>query len=195
LYKYKQTMSNRVIDILRKLFSSTIRTDLLVLLLNNPDEKFYVREIAGLLRKNVSGVKRELDNLEGMGILTSKKVANLKYFHANKKSPIFLELKSLIAKSLGVSDALKSLLKTSGAKIAFIHGPYTESEDAGTVNLFLVGQSSLADDDIKDIEGRFNKKINISVMDEVEFKNKKEGSDADLEKLLSENTILLMGKL
>lgn len=167
----------------------------MALLLNNPDEKFYVREIAGLLRKNVSGVKRELDNLERMGILTSKKVANLKYFQAYKKSPIFSELKSLIAKSLGVSGALKSLLKTSGAKIAFIYGPYTESEDADTVNLFLVGQSSLVADVIKDIEGRFNKKINISVMDEVEFNNKKEGGDADLEKLLSENRILLMGKL
>ncbi|MEW6107917.1 MAG: hypothetical protein AB1632_01930 [Nitrospirota bacterium] len=154
-----------------------------------------MREIATLLRKNPSGVKRELDNLEKMGILTSKKVANLKYFQAEKKSPLFSELKSLIAKSLGIPGALKTLLKTSGVKIAFIHGPFTESEDADTVNLFIVGHVSLVLDGIKDVEERFNKKIVTTLMEEGEFKNKKESGDTDLEKLLSGNKIMLMGKL
>lgn len=188
-------MSNQVRNILKGLFSSSIRADLLALLLNNPNEKFYVREIAALLRKNPSGVKRELDNLEKMGILVSKKVANLKYFRAEKKSPLFPELKNLIAKSLGIPGALKTLLKTSGAKIAFIYGPYAESEDAHTVTLFIVGPSSLVIEEVKDIEEKFNKKISTTLMDESEFKNKKESSDADLEKLLSGNKITLMGRL
>src|SRR5512141_1076304 len=123
-------MSKQARDTLKSLFSSAIRADLLALLLNNADERFYVREIATLIRKNPSGVKRELDNLEKMGIVASKKVANLKYFQAEKKSPLFSELKSLIAKSMGASGALKALFKTSGAKIAFIYGLYTESEEA-----------------------------------------------------------------
>jgi len=48
-------------NMLKSLFSSSIRADVLALLLNSPDEKFYVREIAKLIRKNPSGVKRELD--------------------------------------------------------------------------------------------------------------------------------------
>ena len=52
---------------LKMLFSSAIRADVLALLLNNPDEKFYVREIANLIRKNPSRGKGELDNLEKMG--------------------------------------------------------------------------------------------------------------------------------
>ncbi len=188
-------MSKQVRDTLKSLFSSSVRADLLALLLNNPEEKFYVREIATLLRKNPSGVKRELDNLEKMGILTSKRVANLKYFQAEKKSPLFSELKSLIAKSLGIPGALKALLKTSGAKIAFIYGPFAENEDSDTVNLFIVGPSSLVNEGFKDIEEKFNKKIIASTMDESEFKSKKEVSDADLEKLLSGDKIMLMGKL
>src|SRR3990172_13086341 len=135
-------MSKQVQNTLTNLFSSAIRAEVLALLLNNSDERFYVREIATLLRKNPSGVKRELDNLEKMGIVTSKKVANLKYFQAEKKSPLFSELKSLIAKSLGISGALKTLLKTSGAKIAFIYGPYAESEETEAVDLFIVGPAS-----------------------------------------------------
>lgn len=195
LYKYKHKMSKQVRDTLKSLFSSSVRADVLALLLNNPEEKFYVREIATLVRKNPSGVKRELDNLEKMGVLASKKVANLKYFQADKKSPLFSELKSLIAKSLGIPGALKAMLKTSGAKTAFIYGPYAESEDADTVNLFIVGPSSVTVDGLKDIEDRFKTKINALVMEEGEFKDKKEGSDADLEKLLSGSKIILMGKL
>src|SRR5512139_28720 len=188
-------MSKQARDTLKSLFSSAIRADLLALLLNNPEERFYVREIATLLRKNPSGVKRELDNLEKMGILTSKKVANLKYFQAEKKSPLFSELKSLIAKSLGASGALKAALKNSGAKIAFIFGPYTESEDTGTVDLFIVGPPSLSVEVLKDIEEKFGKKINTTIMDEGQFRDKKDSGDPELEKLLSGEKILLTGKL
>jgi predicted transcriptional regulator with HTH domain len=189
-------MSKQARDTLKSLFSSAIRADLLALLLNNPDERFYVREIATLLRKNPSGVKRELDNLEKMGIVTSKKVANLKYFQAEKKSPLFSELKSLIAKSLGAGGALKAALKNSGAKIAFIYGPYAESEDADTVDLLIVGPASaISKEGLKDIEEKFGKKINSTILNETEFKSKKDSGDTDLEKLLSGNKILLTGKL
>jgi predicted transcriptional regulator with HTH domain len=189
-------MSKQGRDTLKSLFSSTIRADLLALLLNNPDERFYVREIATLLRKNPSGVKRELDNLEKTGIVTSKKVANLKYFQAEKKSPLFSELKSLIAKSLGAAGALKALLKTSGSKIAFIYGPYADSEDAENVDLLIVGPStSLNRDGLKDVEEKFGKKINVTVLEEGEFKTRKDSADPELEKLLSGNKILLTGKL
>src|SRR4030043_611675 len=96
---------------LKSLFSSSIRADVLSLLLNSPDEKFYIREIAKLLRKNPSGVKRELDNLEKMDIVISEKIANLKYFHANKESPLFSELKNLITKSHGLPAARMVIMR------------------------------------------------------------------------------------
>jgi len=51
---------------LKSLFSSSIRVDVLSFLLNSPDEQFYIREIK-LLRNNPSSVKRELDNLGEIG--------------------------------------------------------------------------------------------------------------------------------
>ena len=188
-------MSKQPRNTLTSLFSSAIRAEVLALLLNNPEERFYVREIATLLRKNPSGVKRELDNLEKMGILISKRVANLKYFQAEKKSPLFAELKNLIAKSLGIHGALKALLKTTNVKIAFIYGPYAESEDANTVNLFIVGVHSLSAESIKEVEEKFGKKVHIDSIDENDFKSRKESGDTEFEKLLSGNKIMLMGKL
>src|SRR4030067_3548970 len=121
---------------LKSLFSSSIRADVLSLLLNSPDEQFYIREIAKLLRKNPSGVKRELDNLEKMGIVTSEKIVNLKYFQANMESPLFSELKNLITKSLGLPGALKAVLRASGGKAAFLYGLYAEGDDIDTVDIF-----------------------------------------------------------
>ncbi len=183
-------------ETLKMLFSSAIRADLLALLLNSPDEKFYVREIANLIRKNPSGVKRELDNLEKMGIVFSHKVANLRYFQANKMSPLFSELKNLIDKSLGLPGALKTVVRLSGAKAAFLYGPYAEGEEVGTVNLFIIGATSnnIASG-LKELEEKFGKKISYVAIDEVEYKHKKEKGDVELEKVMSGKRITLIGRL
>ncbi len=180
---------------LKSLFSSSIRADLLSLLLNSPDEQFYIREIAKLLRKNPSGIKRELDKLEEMGIVTSEKIVNLKYFQANKESPLFSELKNLITKSLGLPGALKAVLRASGAKAAFLYGPYAEGQDESNVNMFVVGASAALARELKNLEKRFDQKIDCIVMDEDEYKLKKKKGDANLKKVLSGKRIALIGRL
>ncbi len=181
---------------LKNLFSSSVRADVLSLLLNSPDEQFYIREIAKLLRKNPSGIKRELDNLEKMGIVTSEKIVNLKYFQANKESPLFSELKNLITKSLGLPGALKAVLRASGSKAAFIFGPYAEGDDGAPVNLFILGASSSSlSKDLKDIEKRFNHEIDYILMDEDEYKIKRKKGDSSLKKILSGKRITLIGRL
>ncbi|NCO67842.1 MAG: hypothetical protein COY75_09365 [Nitrospirae bacterium CG_4_10_14_0_8_um_filter_41_23] len=180
---------------LKSLFSSSIRADVLSLLLNSPDEQFYIREIAKLLRKNPSGVKRELDNLEKMGILTSEKIVNLKYFQANKDSPLFSELKNLITKSLGLPGALKAVLRASGAKAAFIYGSYAEGNDVDSVDLFVVGALPSLAKELKDLERRFDQKIDCIMMDEDEYRLKKKKRDSNLKKILSGKRITLIGRL
>lgn len=180
---------------LKSLFSSSIRADVLSLLLNSPDEQFYIREIAKLLRKNPSGIKRELDKLEQMGIVTSEKIVNLKYFQANKESPLFSELKNLITKSLGLPGALKALLRASGAKAAFLYGPYAEGQDESPVNMFVIGASPSLARELKNLEKRFDQKIDCVIIDEEEYKLKKKKGDASLKKILSGKRIALIGRL
>ncbi|MCE5312428.1 MAG: winged helix-turn-helix domain-containing protein [Nitrospiraceae bacterium] len=180
---------------LKGLFSSSIRADVLALLLNSPEEKFYVREIAKLLRKNPSGVKRELDKLEEMGLVVSERVANLRYFQASKASPLFSELKDLIAKSLGLPGALKSLLRVNNIKTAFIYGPYAEDEKTPTVDLVLIGPSTPALlMGLQNIEKKFGKKMNCLVIDENDYKNKKR-KDTSLKRILSSKRIPLLGRV
>jgi predicted transcriptional regulator with HTH domain len=180
---------------LDKLFTSGIRADIISLLFNNPEEKFYVREIARLVRKNPSGVKKELDKLEEMGLVISEKEGNLKYFKVNKNSSLFPELKGLIAKSLGLPGALKSVLKASEAKTAFIYGPYTLNSNVPSVDLFVVSDSNHLRNNLRDVEKRFGREIHYTAMRESDYKKKKKSGDRRLKKLLSAKKILLLGRL
>lgn len=180
---------------LEKLFTSGIRADIMSLLFNSPEEKFYVREISRLVRKNPSGVKKELDKLEKIGLVVSEKEGNLKYFKVNKNSSLFPELKGLIAKSLGLLGALKSVLKASEAKTAFIYGSYTEDPNAPSIYLFIVSDSNHLKKSLEDIEKRFGREIHYTVMRESEYRIKKKTGDRRLKKLINTKKLLLFGRL
>lgn len=180
---------------LEHLFSSSTRVDVLSLLLNSPDQKFYIREIAKLLRKNPSGIKRELDNLEDMGIVQSKKVANLKYFQADTGSPLYAELKNLITKSLGLIGALKAVLRASGAKAAFIYGRYAEGNDEAEVKLFVLGSELSLNKELREIKRRFRCRIQCVEMEEEEYLIKKKRGDVTLKRILTGKRINLIGRL
>lgn len=164
-------------------------------MLNSPDEEFYVREIAKLLRKNPSGVKRELDNLEQMGVLSCRRVANLKYFCANRQSPLFEELKNLITKSLGLPGALKAVVRAAGAKAAIIYGPYAEGAQSDAVDLLIVGAEAGLMKEFKDLEKKFGFTITWIEMDAQEFKDKKAKQDPKLMRILDGKRISLVGRV
>ena len=180
---------------LDKLFTSGIRADIMSLLFNNPEEKFYVREIARLVNKNPSGVKRELDKLKNMDLVISEKEGNLKYFKVNRLSPLFPELKGLIAKSLGLPGALKSVLKASDAKTAFIYGPYINKTNTPSLNLLVVSDSNHIKKALDDIEKRFGRKIRLTLLSLTEYKDKKKSGEKNLKKLLNAKKMLLLGRL
>ncbi len=180
---------------LEKLFTSSIRADIMSLLFNNPEETFYVREIARLVNKNPSGVKRELDKLFKMDLVISEKEGTLKYFTVNRHAPLFPELKGLIAKSLGLPGALKSVLKASDAKTAFIYGPYTKKTSTPAIDLLVVSDSNHIKKALDEIEKRYGIKIRLTLMSLSEYREKKRSGERNLKKLLNAKKILLLGRL
>jgi predicted transcriptional regulator len=65
---------------LQKLFTSKTRVKLLTLFIMNPGREMYIREIARTTRENINSIRRELTNLEGIGLLKSERRGNLKYY-------------------------------------------------------------------------------------------------------------------
>ncbi len=182
---------------LTKLFSST-RAELLGLFFNNPDDKFYLREIARHIGKDAAGIKRELDNLVRMGLLAKEKRGVQKYYFVNKHSPIFSEMKGLIFKTTGVQGAMKaSLSRLKGVKAAFIYGSYakgSEKEDSN-INLMVIGQANITElnDMVMGLEEKLQREIDYLVFDEQEYRKRKESKDPFVRELLKGKKIFLVG--
>ncbi len=67
-----------------KLFGSKTRAKLLKLFFNDPDKSYYVREISREINEQINSVRRELKNLEELGLIKGGEQNNKIYFSANK---------------------------------------------------------------------------------------------------------------
>ena len=61
---------------LEHLFGSKTRINLLRLFLNNPSQPYYLRELARKLKTQLNSVRREVNNLEKIGIVKSVQLVN-----------------------------------------------------------------------------------------------------------------------
>ncbi len=183
---------------LSKLFSST-RAELLSLFFNNPDEKFYLREIARHIGKDAAGIKRELDALVKMGLLGVEKRGVQKYYSVDKSSPIFSEMKGLIFKTTGVQGSIKAVLsRLKGVQAAFIYGSYakgSEQEDSN-INLMVLGQVNITElnDVVMGLEEKLKREIDYLAFDEQEYRKRKEAKDPFIREIVKGKKIFLLGK-
>ncbi len=178
-----------------QLFSSETRVGLLELFLTRPDQRFYLREIARELRRDISGIKRELDNLEKAGLLTSTKVGNLRYYTVEKSFPLYPELKAIIDKTRGIPQAIGEALRgISGIRVAFIFGNH-EATEGEAIDVLVVGRAHMArlNRVVADLELRLGRSVNYLVFDEGEYQRRKTEGDPFLREVLQGRTTLLIG--
>jgi len=72
---------------IEKLFGSKTRAKLLDLFFSDTSKSYYVREITRVIEEQINSVRRELINLEGIGIVKSETYDNKVYYSANMRSP------------------------------------------------------------------------------------------------------------
>lgn len=79
------------------LFGSKTRIKLLRLFLNSSDREFYVREISREIDEQVHSVRRELSNLQGVGVVKSTAEDRKIYYSINRDHQIFPALYAIFA--------------------------------------------------------------------------------------------------
>ena len=72
---------------LEKLFGSKTRAKLLSLFFSNPSKSYYVREITRVIEEQINSVRRELNNLNTLGLVKIENYENKVYYSANMKHP------------------------------------------------------------------------------------------------------------
>lgn len=80
-------MSKETNTPVEKLFGSKTRAKLLELFFANTNKSFYVREITRVIEEQINSVRRELMNLESIGIIRNETFDNKVYYAANMKHP------------------------------------------------------------------------------------------------------------
>ena len=85
---------------LEKLFGSKTRAKLLKLFFENPEKSFYVREMTRVIEEQINSVRRELLNLESIGIIKNETFDNKVYYSANSKHPFYRPLIDIFAKKI-----------------------------------------------------------------------------------------------
>lgn len=164
----------------------------------NPEKEMFMREISRTINENINAVRRELSNLENIGLLVSKNKGNMKYYITNKDFPIYPELKSIILKTEGVSRILKEkLTETGNIKLAFIYGSFASGEAQGEsdLDIFLVGE---VDEDqlIKELitlEETLSREINYVLFSEEEFTERIRKEDPFISHVLEGPKISIWG--
>lgn len=85
---------------LEKLFGSKTRTKLLMLFFSNTEKSYYVREITRVIGEQINSVRRELLNLDSVGIIRNETYDNKVYYSANTKHPYSHALAELFTTKL-----------------------------------------------------------------------------------------------
>ena len=83
-----------------KLFGSKTRAKLLKLFFENPEKSFYVREMTRVIDEQINSVRRELLNLESIGIIKNETFDNKVYYSANNKHPFARPLTDIFSKKI-----------------------------------------------------------------------------------------------
>ena len=132
--------------LLEALFTSRARIEVLKLFFLRSSGRHYVREIAALTDQPVRAVQRELARLEQTGLLVSTVEGNRKYFQANRNALIFMDLRSLLAKTAGFAEAFRERLQKKAASIdaAFIFGSFAQGTETteSDIDLLVIGRLS-----------------------------------------------------
>lgn len=125
---------------LKKIFGSGARVKLFHQFLLNQDDEFFIRELTRLLDEQINSLRRELSNLEKIGMLKSSERNRRKYYRINPHFPILAELTSIIRKNNDENSAiLKNLSKVaSSVDILILSGDFINKENSDT-DIFVVG--------------------------------------------------------
>jgi len=191
-------MGTPVLSLSKVLFGQS-RRSILALLYGHADEQFYLREIARRAGTGIGATQRELEQLTGAGLLQKVRRGRQVHYQANRKNPIFAELKSIVAKTSGIRDILYEGLTTleDRIKLAFVYGSIARGEEAGPsdVDLMVVGEVGFKNvvSALSEIEPRLGREVNPTVFGPREFREKLAAKNHFLSSVAKEKKLFVIG--
>jgi predicted nucleotidyltransferase len=131
-----------VLSLSNALFSK-VQQRVLALIFGQPDRSFYMSEIVRKVHSGTGAVERELSRLQRSGLVSVERIGNQKHYQANRQSPIFTELQSLVIKTVALTEPLRTSLEPYADEIraAFVYGSVAKNTDTARsdIDLLVIG--------------------------------------------------------
>jgi len=194
---------------LEHLFGSLTRIKLLRLFYGNPERAYFVRELSRTIEIQLNAVRRELANLEEIGIIKQTEFGQSKdeevgterskYYKINTGFFLHEELGALLEKTqlLEERNFIDLLKKRAGSiKVMILTGFFTNTPDVGTDILFVGEIKSIAVAKVmKDFEKFLNHPVRYTILDEKEFSERREIGDRFLYSIFEAKHIFAVDEL
>lgn len=188
---------------LEQLFGSQTRMKLLHLFLSNPEEKYFVRELTRILDSQINAIRRELENLEDLGIIilvedNTTEEGKRKFYQSNVKFVLYPELKSIFQKSQFLLEKkfAKALKKTGKIYYLALTGAFVGDKNIPT-DLIIVGNLNKKKflKVLKSFERDLRREINYTFLDKEEFEYRRSVADRFLYGILDANKVVLIDEI
>lgn len=175
------------------------RRSVLGLLFTHSDRAYYLREIARLTGLSPGALQRELARLTAAGLLARRRDGRQVYYRANRESPLFTEIRSLMVKTSGVADVLRGVLEPLFGKVrvAFVYGSMAKgAETSGSdVDVMVIGDVSFrkAVEVLGGAQEALGREVNPSVYSAREFRRRASSREHFVRALLRGPKVFLIG--
>lgn len=184
---------------LEQLFGSQTRTKLLRLFFIENNKSFFVREITRSINERINSVRRELENLEKLGLLKSETKYYKKYYSLNNDFILIDELRKLVLKSriLLEKEYAKKFKDVVGIKYLALTGTFVDLKSETITDILIVGKinKEKIEKVINKLSEEFISEINYTIMDIKEFEYRKKMADKFLYNILKNKKIVLIDSL
>jgi glutamate synthase domain-containing protein 1 len=177
---------------------SRVRSKLLTVFLQDPEEMFYVRQLTRKVEEEINAVRRELERMQKRGMVKSEPRGNRLYYFLRKNYPFYQELLQLVAKTSGLGGAIRKNQKKLGKiKFVMLSGKFIRRKERqqNEVDLLVVGNVVLPQLAalVREEEARLDQEINYTVMNAEEFEFRRRRRDPFLTGILSGSRIMIIG--
>jgi len=151
---------------LKQLFTSSVRVKLLTVFIENPSEEFFIRQLTRDLNEQINSIRRELENLKKIGILSAKVKNRKKFYYLNQSCLIIDDLANIINKTKNPVQKITSKIKKLGSVDLLLYsGNFIGSQSP--LDLLLVGEvDQAALDELVGKELSFQPRIQLASSDE-----------------------------
>lgn len=156
----------------------------------------------GLVKSGRGAVQRELRRLELAGLVSVHMHGNQKHYQANRESPLFDEICSIMRKTVALEEPLRAAVQSlpGTIELALIYGSVAKRADtsASDVDLLIVADYLTLEDVYAALfptEQLLDRKVNPTLYTSEEFKQRRARGNPFLKRVLDGPVIILSGSI